>query len=111
MGVYWYRPYEGRWFVASSYNGPWTFIELSRVPRVLIDHPLAYWRVPPDIIASLTQSSERTGEDGNMNNTGIETETGEPGGTDDRKEEVVRSEAEDMKSMVGMRAGEGDGLT
>ena len=44
---YWYRPYEGRWFVAFSYNGPWAFIELSRVPRVLIDHPPTYWRVPP----------------------------------------------------------------
>ena len=46
-GGCWYRPYEGRWFVAPSYNGPWTFIEPSRVPRVLVDHPLAYWRVPP----------------------------------------------------------------
>ncbi len=46
-GGYWYRPYEGRWYIASSYNGPWAFIELSRVPRVLIEHPISYWRVPP----------------------------------------------------------------
>ncbi len=46
-GGYWYRPYEGRWYIASSYNGSWAFIELSRVPRVLIEHPISYWRVPP----------------------------------------------------------------
>jgi hypothetical protein len=44
---YWYRPYEGSWYVASSYNGPWGYIEFSRVPRVLIERPLSYWRVPP----------------------------------------------------------------
>lgn len=44
---YWYRPYEGRWYMASSYNGPWAYIELSRVPRVLVDLPPSYWRVPP----------------------------------------------------------------
>jgi hypothetical protein len=68
------------------------------------------------------QSSERNGADGNTNDTGIKTGTGEPGGTDDQrvevvkngvgrlKEEVVRNEAEDTKSMVDMRAEEADGL-
>ncbi len=44
---YWYRPYEGRWYRASAYNGPWAYIEFSRVPRVLIDLPPGSWRVPP----------------------------------------------------------------
>ncbi len=44
---YWYRPYEGRWYISSFYNGPWEFIDISRVPPVLLDHPMAYWRVPP----------------------------------------------------------------
>ena len=37
---YWYRPYRGRWHRAGDYNGPWVFISISRVPRVLINiHP------------------------------------------------------------------------
>jgi hypothetical protein len=42
---YWYRPYVGRWYRASSYNGPWGFIETSRVPRALVDLPPGSWRV------------------------------------------------------------------
>lgn len=34
---YWYRPYEGRWFRARGYNGPWVFVAPARVPRVLIE--------------------------------------------------------------------------
>ncbi|TAN37901.1 MAG: hypothetical protein EPN25_14810 [Nitrospirae bacterium] len=37
---YWYRPYEGGWFRARSYNGPWRHIP--RAPRVLIDLPPDY---------------------------------------------------------------------
>lgn len=44
---FWYRPYEGHWYWASSYNGPWAFIEISRVPRVLVELPPGSWRVPP----------------------------------------------------------------
>ncbi len=44
---HWYRPYEGRWYWASSYNGPWAYVELSRVPRVLVELPPGSWRVPP----------------------------------------------------------------
>jgi hypothetical protein len=35
-GGYWYRPYEGRWFRARGYNGPWGHISTERVPRSLI---------------------------------------------------------------------------
>ena len=38
---YWYRPYEGRWFRAKSYNGPWATIAGDRVPAVFLD-------IPPD---------------------------------------------------------------
>ena len=44
---YWYRPYEGRWYRASSYNGPWAYLEIGRVPRALITLPPDYRRVPP----------------------------------------------------------------
>ena len=44
---YWYRPYEGRWFRARSYRGPWGFIVPARVPRVLIELPPDYRRIPP----------------------------------------------------------------
>jgi len=36
---FWYRPYEGRWFRARGYNGPWGFIAAARVPRVLLELP------------------------------------------------------------------------
>jgi hypothetical protein len=39
---YWYRPYEGRWFRARAYNGPWGILAPARVPRVLIDLPPDY---------------------------------------------------------------------
>ncbi len=44
---YWYRPYEGRWYVAGSYNGPWTYIRPYRVPPALVSLPPDYRRVPP----------------------------------------------------------------
>lgn len=43
---FWYRPYEGHWYWASSYNGPWGVIDISRVPRVLVSLPPGAWRVP-----------------------------------------------------------------
>jgi len=33
---FWYRPYEGRWFRARSYNGPWGFVVSHRVPSVIM---------------------------------------------------------------------------
>jgi hypothetical protein len=44
---YWYRPYERRWYRGSHYNGPWGFVSPNRVPRVLINLPHDYRRVPP----------------------------------------------------------------
>lgn len=42
----WYRPYEGRWFWAESYNGPWVYVEPSGIPVALVDLPPDYWRLP-----------------------------------------------------------------
>ncbi len=41
-GGYWYRPYEGRWFRARSYNGPWGVVVTERVPTVLLHLPPDY---------------------------------------------------------------------
>ncbi len=43
----WYRPHEGRWYGARSYNGPWVYLAPARVPRVLLELPPGYRRVPP----------------------------------------------------------------
>jgi hypothetical protein len=44
---YWYRPYGGRWYRAGSYNGPWGFVSIERVPRVIINLPPGYRSVAP----------------------------------------------------------------
>ena len=33
---WWYRPYEGRWYRARIYNGPWGFVAPGRVPHVML---------------------------------------------------------------------------
>ncbi|MGD1074809.1 MAG: hypothetical protein ABR903_01830, partial [Thermodesulfovibrionales bacterium] len=45
--VSWYRPYEGRWYRARFFNGPWTFVSSARVPRVLMELPQDYRHAPP----------------------------------------------------------------
>jgi hypothetical protein len=44
---FWYRPHEGHWFRAKSYNGPWAYLAVANVPRVLVQLPPSYYRVPP----------------------------------------------------------------
>jgi hypothetical protein len=44
---YWFRPHEGHWFRARSYNGPWTYLPPKKVPRVLVELPPHYRNVPP----------------------------------------------------------------
>ena len=46
-GGIWYRPYQGRWFNARSYNGPWGYVHDPRVPRALLELPPDYRQVPP----------------------------------------------------------------
>jgi hypothetical protein len=44
---YWYRPYEGHWYRARSYNGPWVYVVPARVPRVLIHLQPDFRHIPP----------------------------------------------------------------
>ncbi len=44
---YWYRPYGGRWYRSTSYNGPWTFVSVSTVPAPLLHLPPEYRHMPP----------------------------------------------------------------
>ena len=44
---YWYRPYGGRWYRSSHYNGPWGFVEPRKVPRPLNSLPPGYRSLPP----------------------------------------------------------------
>ena len=44
---YWYRPYEGRWYRARSYNGPWGYVAPGRVPGFFLNLPPNYRHVPP----------------------------------------------------------------
>jgi hypothetical protein len=39
---FWYRPYEGHWYRARHYNGPWGYLGPSRVPRALRGLPYDY---------------------------------------------------------------------
>lgn len=41
---YWYRPHAGYWYRARSYNGPWNYIVIDRVPRTVIHLPPDYRR-------------------------------------------------------------------
>ncbi len=43
---YWYRPYQGHWFISSRYNGPWRGIEVHRVPRAIIGVPSSFRGAP-----------------------------------------------------------------
>ncbi len=44
---YWYRPYDGRWYIAADYRGPWSFVAINRVPPVFLSLPPDYRSVPP----------------------------------------------------------------
>lgn len=43
---YWYRTHGGYWYLATHYNGPWSHVIISRVPRVLIDLPSGFHDMP-----------------------------------------------------------------
>ncbi len=44
---YWYRPYGGRWYRATSYNGPWGFVAVGSVPGPLLHLPPDYRHMRP----------------------------------------------------------------
>jgi len=45
-GLY-YTFHGDHWFHAASFNGPWSFVTVERVPRPLLTVPVGYYRVPP----------------------------------------------------------------
>jgi surface antigen len=45
---HWYRPFEGRWYRAQFYNGPWVYLPRQKVPHVLITLPPGYRKTPPE---------------------------------------------------------------
>lgn len=44
---YWYRPYGGRWYRSTGYNGPWAFVSANTVPAPLLHLPPGYRQMPP----------------------------------------------------------------
>ena len=42
-----YRYHGDAWFVATTYNGPWTYVAVEAVPPPVIGVPVAYYKVPP----------------------------------------------------------------
>ncbi len=44
---YWYRPYQGGWYLSTGYNGPWRAVGPGRVPHALVSLPPAYRNIPP----------------------------------------------------------------
>jgi hypothetical protein len=44
---YWYRPYSGRWYRSTGYNGPWAFVSVNRVPAPLLHLPPGYRHMRP----------------------------------------------------------------
>ena len=44
---YWYRPHGGRWYRASSYNGPWGLLAVAQVPRTFQKLPPQFRNVQP----------------------------------------------------------------
>ena len=45
-GLY-YTFSDGNWFTATSYNGPWGYVTMTRVPRPILAVPVRYYKVPP----------------------------------------------------------------
>jgi hypothetical protein len=46
-GGSYYTFHDGSWFIASAYNGPWTYVERVHVPAPVLVVPYRYYRVPP----------------------------------------------------------------
>lgn len=47
FGEQYYSFHNGAWFVARSYNGPWSTIAAGRVPRPVLGVPVTYYKIPP----------------------------------------------------------------
>ena len=48
LGGFWYRFYEGNWFRATAYGGPWIHLYRNRVPLAIVNVPPGYYHhLPP----------------------------------------------------------------
>ncbi len=47
VGPYWYAQDDGYWYRARSYRGPFTAIDVRRVPRAVFSVPARNWRHHP----------------------------------------------------------------
>jgi hypothetical protein len=50
---------DDRWYVARGYGGPWAYVEPRHVPRVFLDVPHEYYRVPPRLVGGGHWHSDR----------------------------------------------------
>ena len=57
FGGSWYYWHGGHWFVGPSYQGPWTYVVVERVPRAILVVPVKYWKVPPGQLKKLEGGS------------------------------------------------------
>lgn len=39
--------HHGSWFIAATFNGPWTFVPVEQIPQPVIGVPVAYYKIPP----------------------------------------------------------------
>lgn len=46
-GGQYYTLHNNAWFVATVYNGPWTFLAAEYVPQPVLAVPVQYYKVPP----------------------------------------------------------------
>src|SRR5207247_9380016 len=46
-GLY-YTLHDDHWFYAASFNGPWSFVTVERVPRPILAVPVGYYHVRPE---------------------------------------------------------------
>jgi len=52
-GGHWYYWHGGHWFVGPSYQGPWTYVLVERVPAPVLAVPVRYYKVPPGHLKTL----------------------------------------------------------
>ncbi len=45
-GGRYYTTRDDRWYVSSSYGGPWTYVDRARLPRPILGVPVTYYREP-----------------------------------------------------------------
>src|SRR6266699_3531365 len=46
-GLY-YTLHDDHWFYAASFNGPWSFVTVERLPRPIFAVPVRYYKVKPE---------------------------------------------------------------